>query len=473
MATFTRAPRVHRPRGESAKRESTRTDTRASGASDRDVQREVASALRHGVSDPRSLSSREIQSLQRALGNQAVGQILGANQPAPAPAIQRRIENPHAKPIAHEGWDTTAHHIVPYSKLEAELAKLGSAKKAEVLKHAIPDVLTKAMLDNLKVAIDDSVEARANLRARLVGDEDDNTTIAGVKFGDIRESFFLWQGGNQFQGPNTTIRPEPSERKDALDTDIQYMGSMSQQNFQSLTTRGANLGSLEGEEAIAANLKAILDITKNVTPQDFDSAKWTEIGSKAEIERLAAHKGLDRAHLLKYAFFKVPIAQLGSEKTYDKITPVSGGEFQYEGITIPVQVKGTWAYLPYLGSQDPTYSPTTETQATLSAVLTKLGVEPEKSDGSYKLSVTADGPIKTVEGKKFTVGTYPDQIPYTAFNKVSENAGSILVAGKLFENRKIKTVALAEGKLPLFTYLTQKAAPTSTFLPKALYETLV
>ncbi|MFJ7130297.1 hypothetical protein [Streptomyces sp. NPDC098101] len=49
--------------------------------------------------------------------------------------------------------------------------------------------------------------------------EPDDATESEILLGEIRASFYEWQGGNQFVGPNTSIRAEPSDAKDDIASD--------------------------------------------------------------------------------------------------------------------------------------------------------------------------------------------------------------------------------------------------------------
>ena len=143
-------------------------------------QRESASVSRKRPSDriasarrvaPPPLRPALVDHLQRTIGNRAVGRLVnnslltartsarpGATHRGDALPIQRGRElNPHKQtdPSAAGSWGTTAHHIVPYTNLVNVIAKgaLSEKNRNELLKAAIPDELTEAMLDNLSVEL--------------------------------------------------------------------------------------------------------------------------------------------------------------------------------------------------------------------------------------------------------------------------------------------------------------------------------
>lgn len=156
--------------------------------------------------------------------------------PAPAsPAVQRRGDNPYTKATDADGWTTTAHHIVAHATLTTALERLGEGEKLDVLTAAIPKVITEKMLANLKVKppeAENTPSFRADLRARLANGAVPNTeSVYGISFQDIRYSFFEWQAGNQFVGPNTSIRAEPSANGDDIDTDGKYFTSLGDKEF--------------------------------------------------------------------------------------------------------------------------------------------------------------------------------------------------------------------------------------------------
>lgn len=414
-----------------------------------------------------------IVQLQRTLGNQAVAQMLA--QPSRSPQanspgiVQRRGENPHAKAGAHEGWDLTAHHIIAHSQLIGAKDKIkekdkenDTTKWAEVLKHAIPDIITKSMLENMKVVLEDTPEARATLRARLVSD--DQGEVNNIRLNDIRESFFEWQGGNQFQGPNTSIRAEPSSSKDAIDYDGQFFTPLSGEKFSELTERGRNLKTEEDQDALVANLKAILDITRNVVPNVFDASKWTEVGSMETLIALSKLKTVEfsRAHILGYSFFKLSQSDIASAK-YDQIKAESGGAFSYAKLNIPsVQIKGTLAYISLETAQGLT--PTTKEQKDLSKVLEALNIAVTPDDkGNYAITVNDN---ITVTGKKFTVKGY-ESMPIPLMAQVGS---SITVNKAMFDKKKMDTVTPGKS---LYTYCLDNNIPTSSFLPTELYQKLV
>ena len=418
---------------------------------------------------PAALTHRDAMRLQRTVGNRAVQRLMqGRLAPlttsrATAGVVQRRGENPYAQAGSHEGWELTAHHIVAHSTLTGALKRLDPDQKKEVLKYAVPDTLTDTMLDNLKVVLPDDVDRgseRARIRDRLVGDDGDDETEYGIKLGDMRSSFFEWQGGNQFMGPNTSIRPEPSSSKDDIDYDGRYFTAMAGGNFDRLTGLGEQLPDIKDKGKLKDALKAILDLTKNVTPRAFAASDWTEIGTVEELEALAKDGRLKRPHMLGYSYFKASLADVGATKRYDKITNKSGDWF-YETIKITVQVGHPYAYIPYESSK--TIAPTTKAQQPLSQVLTGG----TSVDGGANTEFALGGPLALTADKKpmLTIAGYPnDKVPI-----VSKTDTHVKVLTKLLTSKKVSTVTTGTS---LFDYCKDGGMATSSYLPKALYETL-
>ncbi|MEV7902010.1 eCIS core domain-containing protein [Streptomyces anulatus] len=279
--------------------------------------------------------------------------------PAPAsPAVQRRGDNPYTKATDADGWTTTAHHIVAHATLTTALERLGEGEKLDVLTAAIPKVITEKMLANLKVKppeAENTPSFRADLRARLANGAVPNTeSVYGISFQDIRYSFFEWQAGNQFVGPNTSIRAEPSANGDDIDTDGKYFTSLGDKEFGRLTSLGADLKKpgMENPERIET-LKKILRLTKDQKVADFDPAQWTEVEDGATVDELAADAKLSRAHITKYTFFKLSASDVRGGKYHD-FTPAPGGGFAYYGTPLSdAQARGDFVYIPYTTRETP------------------------------------------------------------------------------------------------------------------------
>ncbi|GAA3165008.1 MULTISPECIES: DUF4157 domain-containing protein [Streptomyces] len=312
------------------------------------------------VSDPSDRFEREAEAnATRAMRGPAPQAPVAAQRSVAAPAgpaaIQRRGENPHAKSADHQGWTTTAHHIVAHSTLTESLDRLGAAEQLDVLTAAIPKELSKEMLANLKIGVPEeknTPEYLRNLRKRLADKSVPNSEEEyGVPFGDIRHSFFEWQAGNQFIGPNTSIRAEPTERGSDIDTDGKYLSPLIDKKFKNLTALGEKLkqpGIKNGETV--KTLKEMLNLTKNVEVTDFDPDQWDEITDWKEVEKQAAD--LDRGHLEKYTFFKFTAEEL---KKNGYLKPAeSGGGYEYYGTPVKnAAALGKYVYIPYTTNMVP------------------------------------------------------------------------------------------------------------------------
>ncbi|WP_157265051.1 hypothetical protein [Paenibacillus oryzisoli] len=441
--------------------------------------------MQQNLSKP-TLPSSNIVQLQQAYGNRATEQWVKSRYQSdqsiqrkisqenrmgmPSNVVQLRGENPHEQAGSHGGWELTAHHIVAHSKLEKALEKLRLKEEAgdgtpftDVLVHAVPDKLTKSMLEKLKVDVPDSDEKREAYRQMLLDKSKKfDDTEYNVRIGEVRKSFYEWQGGNQYMGPNTSIRAEPTSNKDDIDFDGKYFGNLSKDKFNQLTALGGKLEE-EGEQGnIAANLKAILDITKNETPNVFDGTKWKEIDSLDNLISLFNNTDLDRKHILKYSYFKMGLDEIGAGNKYADITYSSADGHKYKGLPIEMQVKGTSGFTPVAKSQE--VVPKEETSKLLAPLLTgDLGVALTVSGNNYVIPVD-DDKIK-VEGKKFKVKGYDDMIPF-----LKTGAGTIEAAKGMVDNKQMKVVTTLDS---LYTYFEKAGTSTSSYLPMELYDVLM
>jgi hypothetical protein len=396
---------------------------------------------------------------------------------------QLRGENPHGQAGEHDGWELTAHHIVAHSELMGALKKLKVKEKDEkdkemsekekgvdykgdtpftnVLVHAIPDVLTKKMLDILKVNIEDSDKARAKYREILVDksrSHDEN--VNDVNLGDVREAFFEWQGGNQYMGPNTSIRAEPTGNKDDIDFDGRYFSGLDDK-FDTLTDLGGKLGDKGEKDNIESNLKAILDITKNVVPNVFDSSKWTEIGSLDTLEKLAIDKGLNRGHMLKYSFFKLGLDEIGPDNKYADIV-YSSGDYEYKKKKTGMQVKGTSGFIPIANAK--TITPAVVTLTPLLTLLKGEGVDVTEKGDQYNIPL--GGSVEMIRGnQRFRVVGYKETIPCSVVDEKN------IVASKKEVDKK--EIAVETKLKSLYEYCRDSGMATSSYLPKALYDKFV
>jgi hypothetical protein len=421
-----------------------------------------------GVNDSSSLEREADVMGNRAASSSAVATHSQAptQQATPTGGVaQLRGENPYAKAVDHKGWTTTAHHIVAHSQLGKAFGKLSPVRQKEVLKAAIPATLTKDMVDNLKCSIADSVPARAVLRTQLASEDDDAVVVGAATLGAMRSSFFEWQGGNQFQGPNTSIRAEPGTDKDGMDLDGSHFNGMDDDAFSALTAIGTALPGLTNSEEdqvkITKHLTDMLALTKDKPVEAFDAGKWTEVTDPAEVATLATNVVLKRAHIEDYAFLTAALTDLGVDQTYSKVLPVGGGDYTYDNLPIKgFQTKGTQAYLPIGDAK--ALAPTSDVVTPLSELLTLLRAVMTEPDANNVL-ITPSATIRDVGKNKFTVGDFPDQIPFRPED------GKFKANKKLIANKKL---TVSSQGTSLYDYAVGKGMGTSTYLPKALYDTL-
>ncbi|RCH68942.1 DUF4157 domain-containing protein [Streptomyces sp. SDr-06] len=282
------------------------------------------------VSDPGDRHEREAEAnatrvLRAPASGAAAARTTGPGKSeGPAtdrPEIQRandRSRNPHAGNGPKDkkdqpDWELTAHHIVPHTALKSALEKLDPTDRQDVLVEAIPDKISKDMLRGLGLSEEQC--AKTN-RVTLQKDLKDRTKTAeeivpGTTYDEIRLAFFEWQGGNQFLGPNTSIRAEPSSDKDGIDVDGQYFlpqeAAQLKMEFSKVTRLGnelkAALRAGGASRELADVLKKLLALTRDVVPTTFDPAGWVELTDPQQITALAENKELGRSHLKEYSFF--------------------------------------------------------------------------------------------------------------------------------------------------------------------------
>ncbi|MFJ4870686.1 DUF4157 domain-containing protein [Streptomyces sp. NPDC088757] len=340
------------------------------------------------VSDPSDRFEREAEAnAHRVLSGPAPAGAVPAQRSTAAPArdvVQRRSDNPHAKPNSHQGWDTTAHHVIAHSTLAKALESLTTDQRKEVLIAAVPSEITEEMLKNLKVTVPAGEDGRAfrkRLRRRLVDPTTpDDATESEILLREIRASFYEWQGGNQFVGPNTSIRAEPSDAKDDIDYDGRFLSPLGEKDFNELTSLGEQLKdpakrpirkppeqrekileerkketpkerSEREREETAEILKKILAITRNAEVADFDPAKWSEVETAQDVDRLAEDTKLNRAHISGYTFFKFAEADLKAGR--HRYFAADGRTYTFHGVPVTgAQERGGYVYVPYLGARD-------------------------------------------------------------------------------------------------------------------------
>ena len=400
--------------------------------------------------------------------------------------VQRRETNPYASKSSHDAWELTAHHIIGHSKLTEAWELLTPKEQADIYALSIPKVLTTELLSNAGVTVvvpEDVTEEQhlAALRARLVNPAD-QALIHEVKINDVRGSFFEWQHGNQFSGPNTSIRTEPTASKDDMDFDGRYFSD----DFAELESEGRELyNELDARKKLGGNdqsgldsnrlllferLKKILAITVDKSNVDFDPSQWTEISSLTVLEQLAANKELNRPHMLNYAFFKIAVSEthtfgmVGNAK-YEMLHATNPGNsaYTYAGsVTLAPQAKGTNIFIPLQDSKKQV--PTKAVEKPLAAVLGELKIAIRPVDKGYEMTIPQD--LVAFSNKKDAIRLkgYPK-----ALLKYSANAADTFTFTKdQVDGVKVK-MDDPVGK-SLYAYLKSAGAPVSSYLPKALYD---
>ena len=388
-----------------------------------------------------------------------------------AGVIRRREINPYSTGQSHDGWTLTGHHIIGHAKLVEAARTLSADQRNDIYIRSIPQVLTQKMLELLKVTLPDySPDALAAVRARLA-DPADTGEIGGQRIQDVRESFYEWQQGNQYAGPNTSIRTEPVDDKADMDRDGRYFAP----RYEELEAEGDGLyGDLkkhraaktdEARAAIAleihARLQRILAITANQANAAFNPTDWTEITSLDEVERLASNPDLGRKHLRGYAYFVLPLASIG-QAPYEDLQPRSGGEYTYGGKKVAGSIQGTKLFVKIVDAEKHT-APPTEAEKTLQEVLTDLQLPVTDGDDTVDVTVPAGNRAGEPQPTVFRIKGY-NALPIT----YTRRSGDVFTVPKSQLAEKIKVKGSA-GK-SLYAYFQEKKTPTSTYLPKGLYD---
>ncbi|MEU1471310.1 DUF4157 domain-containing protein [Streptomyces sp. NPDC005761] len=418
------------------------------------------------VSDPSDRFEREAEEqATRVLSRSAPArESAEATAPAPgsgAPSVQRmRSDNPHAAGGAHNGWELTAHHVVAHSQLSGALDSVDAEKRAALLRQAVPQVITDTMLANLKVEIPPHMnrdDFRTRLRTALVKTGGGGTAeFLGNNLNEIRYAFYEWQGGNQFLGPNTGLRAEPTGSGEDTDYDGRSFSALGDAQFTSLTALGDELkaaNAAQDKKKQARLLREILNITVNATPRPFDATAWTEVTSVGEVDRLAG--ALGRAHMRDYTYFMMRMDDIGR----GRYTGISQNEektkFFYYGQPIhPMEIKGSFIYVKLNTAQE-----TVVTKEKVS--LAELLPEARPVGGSMEFDLPADG--RVVNGA-LTLPGYAGSIPVEEVTPTRYRIGQ-----NIYRNRKVDTDAAG---MRLSDFCEEVGVPTSTFLPRVLVEAL-
>ncbi|MFD8690398.1 DUF4157 domain-containing protein [Streptomyces sp. NPDC059651] len=377
------------------------------------------------------------------------------------PSVQRmRSDNPHASGGAHNGWELTAHHVVAHSQLTGALESMDGEKRATLLRQAVPEVITDTMLANLKVEIPPHMnrdDFRTRFRAALVKKGGGDTAeFLGNNLNEIRYAFYEWQGGNQFLGPNTSLRAEPTASGEDTDYDGQSFSPLGDARFTQLTALGDELkaANAAGDKKRQARLlRDILSITVNAAPRPFDAGAWTEVTSVAEVDRLAGALGRD--HMRDYTYFMMRMDDIEN----GRYTGISQNEektkFFYYGEPIhPMEIKGSFIYVKLNTAQE-----TVVTKEKVS--LTELLPGAQLVAGTMEFGLPAGG---RVNNGSLTLPGYAGSVP------VEEVApGRYRVSQNIYRNRKLDTDAAG---MRLADFCVEVGVPTSTFLPRVLVEAL-
>lgn len=418
------------------------------------------------VSDPSDRFEREAeaQATRVLSGSAPARRPAEASAPAPGPGaapVQRmRSDNPHAAGGAHNGWELTAHHVVAHSQLTGALDSVDPGKRATLLRQAVPEVITDTMLANLKVEIPSHMnrdDFRTRFRAALVKTGGGDTAeFLGNNLNEIRYAFYEWQGGNQFLGPSTSLRAEPTGSGEDTDYDGLSFSPLGGDRFTSLTALGDELKAANADQdkkKQAHLLREILSITVNATPRPFDAATWTEVTSVGEVDRLAAALGRD--HMRDYTYFMMRMDEIGQ----GRYTGISQNEektkFLYFGEPIhPLEIKGSFIYIKL-----------NTTQAT---VVTKEVVPLAKLLPNVRTKgadVEFDGPVGGhFDNRGLTLDGYAESFPVEEISP-----GRYRMKKSIYQNRKLEVDAPG---MKLSDYCEQVGVPTSTFLPRVLVEAL-
>ncbi|MEU1350491.1 DUF4157 domain-containing protein [Streptomyces sp. NPDC005795] len=418
------------------------------------------------VSDPADRFEREAeaQATRVLSGSAPARRTAETSAPAPgsgsAPVQRMRSDNPHAAGGAHNGWELTAHHVVAHSQLTGALESVDPGKRAILLRQAVPEVITDTMLANLKVQVPPHMNRdvfREGFRSALVKTGGGDTAeYQGNNLNEIRYAFYEWQGGNQFLGPSTSLRAEPTSSGEDTDYDGLSFSPLGAARFTSLTTLGDELkaaNAARDKKKQARLLREILSITVNATPHPFDAAAWTEVTSADEVDRLAG--ALDRDHMRDYTYFMMRMDAI-EQGRYTGITHnPEKTKFFYFGEPIhPVEIKGSFLYIKRNTPQATLVAKEVVPLSQLLPAVRTSGADVEfehPAGGHYANGgLTLDGYTESVPVEEIAPGRY----------RMKKN---------IHQNRKLEVNAPG---MKMSDYCMQVGVPTSTFLPRVLVEAL-
>ncbi|WP_398692556.1 DUF4157 domain-containing protein [Streptomyces atratus] len=418
------------------------------------------------VSDPSDRFEREAEAhATRVLSGKAPArEAAEAKSPAPGsghPYVQRmRSDNPHAAGDTHNGWELTAHHIVAHSQLSGALDSLDAGQQATLLRQAVPEVITDKMLANLKVEIPPHMnrdDFKKRFRAALIKTGGGDTAeFQGNNLKEIRYAFYEWQGGNQFLGPNTSLRAEPTKSGDDTDYDGRHFSPLEDDRFTDLTSLGDELkaaNAAKDKKRQARLLREILSITVNATPHPFDAGAWTEVTSVGEVDRLAGALGRD--HMRDYTYFMIRMDEIERGRYQGISQNKEKTKFFYYGEPIhPMEIKGSYIYIKLNTAQE-TVVP--KEKVSLAGLLPNA----QESGGDMEFDLPAFG---RVDNGALALDGYTGSIPVEA-----ASTGRYRVKQHIYKNRKLDTDAAG---MKLSDFCVEVRVPTSTFLPRVLVEAL-
>lgn len=418
------------------------------------------------VSDPADRFEREAEAQATRVLSGSAPARRGAEPSAPAQgsgaaSVQRmRSDNPHAVGGAHNGWELTAHHVVAHSQLSSALDSVDPGKRATLLRQAVPEVITDTMLANLKVEIPPHMnrdDFRARFRAALVKTGGGDTAeFLGNNLNEVRYAFYEWQGGNQFLGPNTSLRAEPTGSGEDTDYDGRAFSPLGDTRFANLTALGDELKAAnrkKDKKKQALLLREILSITVNAAPRPFDASAWTEVTSVGEVDRLAGALGRD--HMRDYTYFMMRMDEIERGRYTGIRQNEEKTKFFYFGEPIqPMEIKGSFLYIKLNTAQE---TVVTKEKVPLAVLLPHV----QTVGGDVEFDVPAGGQL---DQESLTLSGYAGSIPVERIS-----ADRCRMKKNIYQNRKLETDAAG---MKLADYCKEVRVPTSTFLPRVLVEAL-
>ncbi|MFI6862024.1 DUF4157 domain-containing protein [Streptomyces sp. NPDC050421] len=418
------------------------------------------------VSDPSDRFEREAEAqATRVLSGSAPARDAAATAPARGsgePSVQRtRSKNPYnVKDAEHHGWELTAHHVVAHSQLAGALDSVDPGKRETLLRQAVPEVITDTMLEELRAKIPPHMNGddfRTRFRAALVKTGGGPTAeFLGNNLNEARYAFYEWQGGNQFLGPNTSLRAEPTGSGEDTDYDGLSFSPLGGDRFTNLTALGDELkaaNAAQDKKKQARLLRDILSITVNAAPRPFDASAWTEVTSLAEVDRLAG--ALGRGHMRDYTYFMMRKDDIGKGRYTGITQDEEGTKFSYFGELIqPVEVKGSFIYIKLN---------TTQATVVTKETVPLVGLLP---NAQFKgADVEFDHPAGGhFNNGNLTIDGYTESIPVDEISP-----GRYRMKKNIYQNRKMEIDAPG---MKMFDYCMEVGVPTSTFLPSVLVDAL-